>query len=123
MVTGIIFRIYFLFEGRMNRVDFFTGTFFLFSAASLVSFVSSSVRVPITEEEAVALSVLFSSLFMFLWSILIVRRLHDRDMPGKYALGMTIPGYNIYFLLQLLLLKGTDGSNRYGADTVVPRLR
>jgi len=42
-----------------------------------------------------------------------VRRLHDRDMSGWSILLFLIPLVNIYMFV-LLMLKGTEGTNRFG---------
>lgn len=56
-----------------------------------------------------------------------VRRLHDRDMSGWWYLGLAVAGAIpvIGFaasiaLLVLMVLPGTDGDNRFGADPKNP---
>ncbi len=53
-----------------------------------------------------------------------VRRFHDIDHSGYYWFTLLIPIYNIYLGLVLLLQRGTDGPNRFGAtqDEIVSPL-
>lgn len=46
-----------------------------------------------------------------------VKRCHDRDRPGWFLLIVLIPvvGY-LWALVELGLMAGTDGDNRYGED-------
>ncbi|HSJ79004.1 MAG TPA: DUF805 domain-containing protein, partial [Erythrobacter sp.] len=68
------------------------------------------------------------ALVVFLPSIAVtVRRLHDRDMSGWWYLGLIVAGLIplIGFLASialfvLMLLPGTPGSNRFGADPKDP---
>lgn len=57
-----------------------------------------------------------------------IRRLHDRNISGWWYLGFTvasmIPGINLLAVLAmfvLMLLPGTQGPNRFGADPRAPQ--
>ena len=50
-----------------------------------------------------------------------VRRLHDTDRSGWFLLLGMLPFVNLY-LLYLLVIRGTDGDNRFGPPPVTPRL-
>ena len=45
----------------------------------------------------------------------VVRRVHDFDLSGMYALLYTIPIAGWFLSFELFLRRGTDGANRYGA--------
>lgn len=45
-----------------------------------------------------------------------IRRLHDLNRPGWYAIGHFIPFVNIALLIYLLFCKGTEGPNQFGPD-------
>jgi uncharacterized membrane protein YhaH (DUF805 family) len=47
-----------------------------------------------------------------------VRRFHDLDRPGLHYWLLYIPFYNLYLAFVLLLQRGTEGSNRYGRDSL-----
>jgi uncharacterized membrane protein YhaH (DUF805 family) len=51
----------------------------------------------------------------------IVRRLHDLDRSGWWALFAFVPLVNFIFGLYLLFKRGTEGPNRYGADPLSGR--
>jgi len=51
-----------------------------------------------------------------------VKRLHDLNMSGWHVLGMAVPLYNIYLGFKMLLIRGTMGPNRFGADPLMPNL-
>lgn len=46
-----------------------------------------------------------------------VKRLHDLDRPGWHFWLLLVPLYNIYLGLVMLFVRGTEGSNTYGAST------
>ena len=50
-----------------------------------------------------------------------VKRLHDLDRPGWHWWLMIVPFYNIYLGFVLLLARGTEGSNQYGADPLTSK--
>ena len=49
-----------------------------------------------------------------------VRRLHDQDLSGWWALLNVIPYIGRLILLVLMLRSGTDGENRFGPDPFAP---
>ncbi|MGV8073621.1 MAG: DUF805 domain-containing protein [Syntrophobacteraceae bacterium] len=53
---------------------------------------------------------------------LLVKRLHDRNRSGWFAATLLIPIANIIFgiwiLVEVWVLRGTTGANRFGADSV-----
>lgn len=54
-------------------------------------------------------------LFLFVPQIaLAVRRLHDFNQSGWWAVLLFVPGVNLLFLLALMAIPGTEGENRFG---------
>ena len=53
-----------------------------------------------------------------LWAgvALAVKRLHDRNRSGWFYLLMLVPLVNIWIAIEILFLRGTEGSNQNGAD-------
>lgn len=45
-----------------------------------------------------------------------VKRCHDRDKSGWFYLVALIPFVNLWYLIDIGFLKGTDGDNRFGPD-------
>ena len=49
-----------------------------------------------------------------------VKRLHDLDANGLFALALIIPFVNILFTIWVGIPQGTPGPNRYGAVVNAP---
>ncbi|MDR2884436.1 MAG: DUF805 domain-containing protein [Deferribacteraceae bacterium] len=45
-----------------------------------------------------------------------IKRLHDRDRSGWFALLLLVPLVNLWIAIEVCFLRGTVGSNRFGAD-------
>lgn len=43
-----------------------------------------------------------------------IKRCHDRGRTGWFNLIAFIPLVNLWYIVEVLFLKGTDGSNKYG---------
>ena len=63
-----------------------------------------------------ALSAIYSVVMLMPGLALTVRRLHDTDHSGFWALFYFVPYIGSFILLFFLLRPGTVGSNRFGAD-------
>ncbi len=61
------------------------------------------------------LSLIVLVLLFYAHILMIIRRLHDRNMRGWWYLINFIPGGILVFLV-LVCLKGTKGPNRFGPD-------
>jgi uncharacterized membrane protein YhaH (DUF805 family) len=59
-----------------------------------------------------ALAVLWPSI------AIIIKRVHDRDWPWPFILLFLVPIVSIWPLIEIWFLRGTIGSNRFGADPV-----
>jgi uncharacterized membrane protein YhaH (DUF805 family) len=55
-----------------------------------------------------------------LWPVIAIyiKRAHDRDRSGAFVLVMLVPLLNFWPLIEFWFLRGTIGSNRFGADPV-----
>ena len=49
-----------------------------------------------------------------------VKRAHDRDWPGPFILLLFVPLVQFWPMIELWFLRGTIGSNRFGADPIPP---
>ncbi len=100
------------FEGRLNRQPYIIGYL-------IISFISA-ILTYLTKDSTSILISIFVGIIGIMISIatlsLIVRRLHDLNKSGWFALILLIPFVNFLFSLYLWLEKGTDGPNQYGAD-------
>ena len=129
-------------EGRAARAEFWWFVLFLcltcFAALVAMGLLVMGIVLPLTMSRTSAFfltlgpfvplltMMLIAPLFYFLVPPLVavtIRRLHDRDMSGWWYLGFIvaalIPVFNILVLfgmLILMVLPGTAGPNRFGAD-------
>jgi len=97
------------FTGRSRRQEYWL--FLLFSillnlAANIIDGVISAGIV----SALVGLALIVPSIAV------LVRRLHDTDRTGWWALLILLPVLGTLILLVFCLFKGTDGANRFGQD-------
>ncbi len=104
------------YRGRMGRGRYFLFTlvygFIAVSMAPLIASVNARMGIaPPTWEAIVGFA-----LCVWLWSIPLVKRLHDLGMPALYLLCLIVPLLNVYMTFILFFQAGTIGKNRYGDD-------
>jgi len=119
------FKNYITWHGRLNRWPYFLRYF-----SYLIINVILTIMLTLAEggdsvfQDIIVLFVFFASALTFIfWIIQIIKRLHDLDKRGWYALILLfylIPIFGwliaLIFDIYLFLAKGTDGSNRFGPD-------
>ncbi|MBE9516049.1 MAG: DUF805 domain-containing protein [Proteobacteria bacterium] len=59
---------------------------------------------------------IFSLLALYPSIVISIKRCHDRDRTGWFVLVAFIPLVNLWYLIEIMFLKGTTGSNKYGSD-------
>lgn len=105
------------FRGRSRRSEFWWFAVFqllLLLGALTVSFGLPAITDPF---EVVIWSMITHVLVMALPMLaLLVRRLHDQDWSGWWALGFCLPYIGVGFILYFMAQPGTWGPNRYGPD-------
>ncbi len=104
------------FQGRLNRWPFFWQQVLFSVGLTCFSLVNASIVLPIMPPLAGAVQLILAVLNIAVIISFGVRRCHDLDLSGAWVVLDCIPLVNIFFILYLLLKKGTDGSNRYGPD-------
>jgi len=66
-----------------------------------------------------------AGIFMFFafWVMLatMLKRVHDRDHSGWFLLLFLVPFLNLWLLIELYFLRGTEEDNRYGPDPLAGR--
>lgn len=108
--TNVI-RQYTVFTGRAGRQEFWMFALINFGIAIALNIVANLLGLGI-------LSFLYS-LAVFLPSLAVtIRRLHDTDRIGWWALIALVPFVGWIVLLVLMALPGTPGPNRYGPPPV-----
>lgn len=111
-------------SGRMGRVRFInyylTIPFAVMMVLSMVIGIIAAIAVPAMGEGGTAPAVMMAMMlliyvaFIIYQFLVVVQRCHDFNASGWLSLVMLIPGINILFLLALLVIPGTDGSNNFG---------
>jgi len=125
-------RLLFTFEGRITRKKMWLAVLIHIIAAAVVGLVFtllwSVIPGSITEdgtyhvEGATAIPYIVLGLAYIVFSVwsglaVAVKRLHDRNKSGWFFLIQFVPLIgSIWYLVEILLLKGTTGSNRFGED-------
>ena len=99
---------YFSPQGRLNRSPYWIANIVLTVLNFAISFAVQISGIPI-------LAVL--SLILIWPSIMVaIKRCHDRDRSGWFLLIGSIPIVNLWPVVELGFLRGTEGDNRFGAD-------
>jgi uncharacterized membrane protein YhaH (DUF805 family) len=101
-------------EGRLSRLGVWKFQGVLFS----VLLMGGGLMELLGEDHPIAvIFVLLTLPLMFMSLIVQIKRWHDRDKSGSWAVVSMIPiiGW-IWGLIELGYLKGTSGSNTYGRD-------
>jgi uncharacterized membrane protein YhaH (DUF805 family) len=105
-----LFRFFFSSSGRMNRSQFWS-TSIPFWAIFWVLFFALESSFGANSTLGLSLIFLLAALF------LCARRLHDRDKSTWWMLLLLIPVIGpVFIFIELALLKGTAGDNRFGDD-------
>ena len=98
-------------QGRINRQPYII-------AALIVGVIEAVIDILANTTQILALLIL---LVIPLWmSIMIgIKRCHDRGRSGWFLLIALIPLVNLWLVVELIFLPGTDGSNDYGENPLV----
>lgn len=108
-------KLFFSFDGRLNRQPYIFCNLALWIISSIFGFIMSS-----SDSTLIAILGFIVGLAIIAGSIsLTVKRLHDLNKGGLFALILLVPIVNFFFELYLLFVKGTDGQNEYGEDPLM----
>ena len=115
-----IFNEIFKTEGRLNRLRYLKYMVLLAVVGGLATFVTSCMAAFLTGSHESSLVTIVTGI----WGIaavvgnvmLVIRRLHDLDKSGWFALIAIIPVIGFIFSIYLFFAPGTVGYNRFGAD-------
>lgn len=103
-------------KGRVNRKLYWLGYFLPFLALQIILQVASLAthKVPL-----LAIPILiFNLIFFYIGVVITVKRIHDRGRTGWFFLVLFVPIVNLWPLVEIYFLKGTEGDNEFGADLV-----
>lgn len=110
-----LLKTYLTTDGRMNRLPFLKHNVILILILSLISFVLH-LAFGVEGFMSNAADLIVSILGFGCYLSLIIRRLHDLDKGGMWALLALIPVINFIFNIYLFCVKGTEGYNQFGED-------
>jgi uncharacterized membrane protein YhaH (DUF805 family) len=98
-------------EGRINRQRWWIGMLALFLVGAVSGFLfGHGGLMPFV----IGILILLAGICMH------VKRCHDRNKSGWWCLLLLVPGIGpLWALIDLGLLEGTRGSNRYGPDPLI----
>ena len=110
-----VLKKYVVFEGRARRKEYWI--FVLISSLILIflSLIDEMTGWKVWDDEGV-LGLLYSIAVFVPTLAVLVRRLHDTDRSGWWILIALIPLVGAIVLLVFLILKGSEGDNRFGPD-------
>ncbi len=130
--------LFFSFNGRINRAKWWVGILVLFVVQMVLWAILGTVFGlsamgsfdPNDAASADAMMEQMSSMIipaMILFAVMIyptlavhAKRWHDRNKSGWWSLVMLIPMVGVIWLIvELGILRGTDGENRYGPDPLM----
>ena len=101
------------FDGRINRLPFFWKPLAVGLVISLILMVLELVlpqsMMSLFFRIAPGVNLIINASFL-------VRRCHDVNLQGWWALVMIVPLVNLIFYIYLLLKEGTPGYNQYGPN-------
>lgn len=115
-------------KGRLNRAPFILYPLGVGVALSILMVIWLFMIVPksgnFEEIDFGSGFAVIGAVFFFVvclaWSIayitMCIRRLHDLDKDGLFVILAFIPSVNFIFHLYLMIVKGTNGPNKYGED-------
>ena len=108
----------FSFEGRIGRQSFWIVLLGLLALHGLLEGLTPVVANPADAESAMsATQLLFILLTLWIQLAVQIKRWHDLDKSGWWALIGLVPVIGpLWILLECGLLRGTQGENRFGPD-------
>ena len=117
----------FSFKGRLRRLDYWIGMIVIFVGMVTTGSVWAAVwNVDLADPyDLRATAIQAGVVLVFMWPNLAVsvKRLHDRGQSGWWVLLSFLPVIgNVWTLVNLGILRGTTGDNRYGAEPARPQL-
>ena len=107
-------QILFLLHGRIGRRTFLGAYIGLVFANLVLLTLTFAVAGSWSEGKGLALHSLLHSPLIYAMFAIQIKRLHDFDASGWFAVIFIVPLLNPLFLLRLLCVKGTIGNNSYG---------
>lgn len=102
---------FFSFNGRIGRFEFLIYQLICWFCFTIIL----GVGVLIGREAGATIGYIFSGIII-IWPVLAlsVKRCHDRNRSGIFILVGLIPLLNLWYLIEMYFIKGSDDENKYG---------
>jgi uncharacterized membrane protein YhaH (DUF805 family) len=97
--------------GRISRARFW-----LSMSVLGCSWVTMDMVLACGDSDTKALRAPLALMVLIACILLHVKRCHDRDRAGWFVLVALVPPFTLWYLIETLCLRGTQGSNRFGRD-------
>jgi uncharacterized membrane protein YhaH (DUF805 family) len=117
-----LFSLLFRFAGRIGRARFWIGNvvslLFLIFALIVLGAVLASTK-PGELQDLLGGIWASATGLAYVWMFLAIctKRFHDHESDGLWCLIFLVPAVGVlFFLIELGMVRGTRGANRYGAD-------
>jgi len=111
-------KLFFNFEGRIDRIQFLIGHLILFAYTIFVPVLLSMVMVNLfggTGNIVTSLLIIAATIVSIVANFaLIVKRLHDINLSGWWSLVVLIPYIGIIAVILIYFIPGTPTQNRFG---------
>ncbi|SDG26353.1 Uncharacterized membrane protein YhaH, DUF805 family [Selenomonas sp. WCT3] len=107
---------FFRYDNRLNRKRYILRGLALVGIYLVASLILGTIGMMIDEMFGTLLIWLLGLAIMVPSIMLLIRRLHDLNRPGWWAIGNFIPVLNIALSIYVLFIPGTPGPNQYGPD-------
>jgi uncharacterized membrane protein YhaH (DUF805 family) len=112
-------ELYLGFSGRINRKKYILAMLPLMAVAFAAMAIDEA-----TGNTALRIGAMHYGIFQLLSLVILlwpglalgIKRLHDRNRPGWMIILGYVPLINIWIAVELLFIRGTAGTNRFGAD-------
>ena len=105
------------FDGRINRAKFWAGVGVLIAVSIVASIIDSILGIHLGQSGLGIFGLLVALASIYLALALYAKRWHDRDKSGWWSLIGLVPFIGaVWILVELGILEGTRGPNRFGPD-------
>lgn len=102
-------------DGRLNRKPYWMTALVIF-AVSIVVGILDAIIFGTEANDIPVLSMIYALAVIWPGIALGVKRLHDRGRSGWFFLLTLVPILNLWPMIEIYFLRGTQGSNNYGTD-------
>ncbi|MDI6025517.1 DUF805 domain-containing protein [Corticibacterium sp. UT-5YL-CI-8] len=105
------------YQGRINRAKFWAGVGLLVAAGIVVNILDAALGLHIGEYPFGILAIIATPFYIYLALAVYTKRWHDRDKSGWWSLIGLVPVIGgVWLIVELGILEGTRGANRFGPD-------